>query len=71
MLVVALFHGNLFTLVVGESMNPEGMLVLMKWDGETPYIFFFKHGLDEEKCVSIVSMVRTESRKALNFIGPN
>lgn len=34
----------------GESMNPDGMLVLMKWDGETPYLFFFKHGLDEEKC---------------------
>jgi hypothetical protein len=37
----------------GESMQPDGMLALMKWetkDGdETPYMFFFKHGLDEEK----------------------
>lgn len=33
----------------GESMQPEGMLALVKWDGETPYLFFFKHGLDEEK----------------------
>ena len=34
-------------------MDPEGMLALMKWDGETPYMFFFKHGLDIEKVVSI------------------
>lgn len=33
----------------GESMQPEGMLVLVKWDEETPYLYFFKHGLDEEK----------------------
>lgn len=33
-------------------MQPEGMLALMKWDGETPYMYFFKHGLDEEKVVS-------------------
>lgn len=33
-------------------MGPEGMLALMKWDGETPYMYFFKHGLDEEKVVS-------------------
>jgi hypothetical protein len=33
----------------GESMKPEGMLALMKWDDETPYMYFFKHGLDAEK----------------------
>lgn len=33
----------------GESMQPEGMLGLMKWEDETPYMYFFKHGLDEEK----------------------
>jgi len=33
-------------------LQPDGMLALMKWDEETPYIFFFKHGLDEEKVVS-------------------
>jgi hypothetical protein len=38
-----------YQLFCGESMGPEGMLALMKWDGETPYMFFFKHGLDEEK----------------------
>jgi len=39
--------------VAGESMQPDGMLALMKWDEETPYMYFFKHGLDEEKVVSI------------------
>jgi len=33
----------------GETMKPEGMLALMKWDEETPYMYFFKHGLDAEK----------------------
>lgn len=33
----------------GESMKPEGMLALMKWDEETPYMYFFKHGLEAEK----------------------
>jgi len=39
--------------MVGESLQPDGMLALMKWEEETPYIYFFKHGLDEEKVVSI------------------
>ena len=39
-----------YQFFTGESMNPDGMVALMKWDGETPYIYFFKHGLDEEKC---------------------
>lgn len=38
-----------YQLFCGESMGPDGMLALMKWDGETPYMYFFKHGLDEEK----------------------
>jgi len=38
-----------YQLYCGESMGPDGMLALMKWDGETPYIYFFKHGLEEEK----------------------
>lgn len=33
----------------GESMNPDGMLIMCKWDGETPYLYYFKHGLLEEK----------------------
>ena len=47
-----LFDGWWWHLFAGESMRPDGMLVLMKWEGETPYVYFFKHGLDEEKCVS-------------------
>ena len=39
--------------IVGESLQPDGMLALMKWEEETPYVYFFKHGLDEEKVVSI------------------
>jgi len=38
-----------YQLFCGESMNPEGMLALMKWEEETPYMYFFKHGLDAEK----------------------
>jgi len=33
----------------GESMDPEGMLVLVKWEGTDPYLYYFAHGLDEEK----------------------
>ncbi|CAH8874077.1 unnamed protein product [Trichobilharzia szidati] len=35
----------------GESMNPDGMVVLMNYreDGMTPYFIFFKDGLTEEK----------------------
>jgi len=38
-----------YQLFCGETMKPEGMLALMKWDEETPYMFFFKHGLEAEK----------------------
>jgi hypothetical protein len=36
---------------VGESMDPEGMVVLLNFrpDGVTPYMVFWKHGLKEEK----------------------
>jgi len=33
----------------GETMKPEGMLALMKWEEETPYMYFFKHGVLAEK----------------------
>jgi len=33
----------------GESMNPDAMCALLKWDEETPYMYFFKHGLLENK----------------------
>lgn len=38
-----------YQLFCGESLQPDGMLALMKWEEETPYVYFFKHGLDEEK----------------------
>ena len=38
-----------YQLFCGESMNPEGMLALMKWEDDRPYMYFFKHGLLEEK----------------------
>ena len=39
---------------MGESgVDGNGMLVLMIYRGETPYMLFFKDGLIEEKVVSI------------------
>lgn len=38
-----------YQFFVGESMSIEGMVVLVKWDEVTPYVYLFKHGLDEEK----------------------
>ena len=47
-------------------MKPEGMLALMKWDEETPYMFFFKQGLDAEKVVSS-SPYTFQSRVLISF----
>lgn len=30
-----------YQFFAGESMNPEGMMALMRWDGETPTMYFF------------------------------
>lgn len=43
-----------YQLYCGESFKPDGMLCLLKWEsidggGETPYVYFFKHGLLQEK----------------------
>ncbi|KAI9730054.1 MAG: hypothetical protein M1834_006046 [Cirrosporium novae-zelandiae] len=40
-----------YELYVGESMDPDGMLVLLNYreDGVTPYFTIWKHGLKEEK----------------------
>ncbi|CCJ29012.1 unnamed protein product [Pneumocystis jirovecii] len=40
-----------YDFYVGESMNPDGMVVLLNYreDGVTPYMIFFKDGLKEEK----------------------
>jgi len=36
---------------IGESMNPDGMVVLLNYreDGVTPYVMVWKHGLKEMK----------------------
>ncbi|XP_052581617.1 translationally-controlled tumor protein-like [Peromyscus californicus insignis] len=37
---------------IGENMNPDGMVALLDYceDGVTPYMIFFKDGLEIEKC---------------------
>ncbi|XP_045143444.1 translationally-controlled tumor protein-like [Echinops telfairi] len=37
---------------LGENMNPDGMVALLDYreDGVTPYMIFFKDGLEMEKC---------------------
>ncbi|XP_062313053.1 translationally-controlled tumor protein homolog isoform X1 [Osmerus eperlanus] len=46
--------GNIknYQFFTGESMNPDGMIGLLDYreDGTTPYMIFFKDGLDIEKC---------------------
>lgn len=41
-----------YQFYTGESMNPEGMVALLDYreDGITPYLTFFKDGLEIEKC---------------------
>jgi len=38
-----------WTFYCGESMDPDGMLVMVKWEGVDPYMYYFKHGLEAEK----------------------
>tara|TARA_R110002003_G_scaffold130_14_gene12248 strand:- start:1838 stop:2107 length:270 start_codon:yes stop_codon:yes gene_type:complete len=40
-----------YDFYTGESMNPDGMVVLMNYreDGVTPYVTVWKHGLTEMK----------------------
>ena len=41
-----------YEFYTGESMNPEGMVALLDYreDGITPFMLFFKDGLEIEKC---------------------
>ncbi|KAI1899558.1 hypothetical protein AGOR_G00063020 [Albula goreensis] len=41
-----------YQFFTGENMNPEGMVGLLDYreDGITPYMIFFKDGLEIEKC---------------------
>uniref|UniRef100_A0A672KTE9 Translationally-controlled tumor protein homolog n=1 Tax=Sinocyclocheilus grahami TaxID=75366 RepID=A0A672KTE9_SINGR len=49
--------GNIknYQFFIGESMNPDGVVGLLDFreDGVTPYMLFFKDGLEIEKCVSL------------------
>jgi hypothetical protein len=40
-----------FEFYTGESMNPDGMVVLLNYreDGVTPYVTIWKHGVTEMK----------------------
>ncbi|GAA5837469.1 hypothetical protein JCM3766R1_000455 [Sporobolomyces carnicolor] len=40
-----------YQFFIGESMNPDGMVVLMNYreDGQTPFMVFWKHGVKEVK----------------------
>ena len=44
---------NDYQFFTGESMNPDGMVVLSIWKGDGPVFYYFKDGLTEEKCVSV------------------
>ncbi len=50
-----------YSFYIGESMNPEGMVVLMGYraDQTTPYFIYFKAGLVEEKYVSPIPVYST------------
>ncbi|KAJ7324522.1 hypothetical protein JRQ81_017542 [Phrynocephalus forsythii] len=41
-----------YQFFVGENMNPDGMVALLDFreDGVTPFMIFFKDGLEMEKC---------------------
>ena len=56
MFVFMVPNETFFKKNTGEKMNPEGMCALMDFreDGVTPYILFFKDGLEEEKVVIIL-----------------
>uniref|UniRef100_A0A5F9D0P4 Translationally-controlled tumor protein n=1 Tax=Oryctolagus cuniculus TaxID=9986 RepID=A0A5F9D0P4_RABIT len=41
-----------YQFYIGENMNPDGMVALLDYreDGVTPFMIFFKDGLEMEKC---------------------
>uniref|UniRef100_A0A2K5CCD8 Translationally-controlled tumor protein n=1 Tax=Aotus nancymaae TaxID=37293 RepID=A0A2K5CCD8_AOTNA len=41
-----------YQFFIGENMNPDGMVALFDYreDGVTPYMIFFKDGLEMEEC---------------------
>ena len=43
---------NNYPFFIGENVNPDGMIALLDYreDGVTPFMIFFKDGLEMEKC---------------------
>ena len=41
-----------YQFLIDENMDPDGMVALLDYhkDGVTPYVIFFKDGLEMEKC---------------------
>uniref|UniRef100_A0A8D1CEE6 Translationally-controlled tumor protein n=1 Tax=Sus scrofa TaxID=9823 RepID=A0A8D1CEE6_PIG len=54
-----------YQFFIGENMNPDGMVALLDYreDGVTPYMIFFKDGLEMEKCVSTKKWVEISNVK--------
>ncbi|MBZ3877960.1 Translationally-controlled tumor protein [Sciurus carolinensis] len=54
-----------YQFFIGENMNPDGMVALLDYreDGVTPYMIFFKDGLEMEKCVSMRKWVEISNVK--------
>lgn len=52
-------------------MNPEGSIGLLDFreDGVTPYMLFFKDGLETEKCVSVCCVCVCEREMAKHVTG--
>ena len=44
-------------------MDADGMVIPLKYDGEVPKMYLFKHGIDEEKCVSRIFVFSASSTK--------
>ncbi|EPQ05879.1 Translationally-controlled tumor protein [Myotis brandtii] len=55
-----------YQFFIGENMNPDGMVALLDYreDGVTPYMIFFKDGLEMEKCVA----VQMQEERSLPFL---
>ena len=45
------FHGESEDFDFDNAKQADGMLAIMGWRGDTPYMLFFKDGLEEEKAV--------------------
>ena len=53
---------------MGESCNTDAMTVIMLYKGETPYLYFFKDGLIEEKVVSLTLRINLQYQSFIKNI---